>query len=113
MQVRNAFLLFDAPLALVYSCYSFSNSATQAATKFFKAPAPMDALFDLLGRIEASIHEQPELLKERALLEAEMMYTHYAMKISLGKLNNKLDGDAKEGVMRSKQFIEKISQINF
>lgn len=72
----------------------------------------IEYLLDLLNKIEEQIKESKKTTKERLKLEAEKMYTFYALKICLDKLTNTDTVENKEGIKRTKIYLEKIEKLD-
>ncbi|KAI5153770.1 hypothetical protein ENBRE01_3238 [Enteropsectra breve] len=71
----------------------------------------MEKIHQLLRMIEEEIKTAPKGEQEEIKREIEKMYAHYALEICLGKLNNQIKEEWKEGIMRTKTLFKKIEEI--
>lgn len=73
----------------------------------------MEKLNNLLLEIEGALDSNPVSLREAAIHEAERMYTHHALAISMSKLQGESADEGKDGILRAKSMFEKIAKAEF
>ncbi len=73
----------------------------------------LNLLEELLHEIENNSNRETVDTKDELMLEAEKLYTYYALKICMDKLTNTDPKDSKEGIQRTRAYMEKIQKLDF
>ncbi len=72
----------------------------------------METLNKLLDQIEIAIDQDFDLEKDKIYHELHKLYTFHALDICVGKLTNNSTKIGKDGIIKTKNYLDKIKHMD-